>query len=71
MIPPRTAKSPGSVTVGACAKPMRTRNARSPSTSIRLSTVADQLASAKTSRAGTRCVAAFRVVSRMNGPGIP
>ncbi len=65
MIPPRTAKSPGSVTVGACEKPIRTRKALSASTSSRWSTRAVKLASRRTSRAGTRWVAALSVVSRM------
>ena len=70
MIPPRTAKSPGSVTVGDAEKPIRARKPRSPASSMRSPTRADQLAPATTSRAGRRCSAAFSVVSRTKGPRI-
>jgi hypothetical protein len=69
--PPRTANSPASVTVATWAKPMRTRYARSPASSIRPPTVAVKLDSRSTARGGTRCVAALTVVRITAGRSNP
>ena len=50
---------------------MRTRNLRSASSSILEFTRAENAASFRTSRAGTRCMAALSVVSKMNCCGSP
>ena len=71
MIPPRTAKSPGSVTVGARLNPMRTRKALSASSSIRRPAVAAKVAPRSVSRDGASCMAAAAVVSSTKRVGIP
>ena len=67
-MPPRGDQLPGSVTVGAWVKPMRTRKSRSAASSMRWPTRAAKPAPFSVARAGTGWVIALSVVSRTSGP---
>ena len=69
MMPPRTAKSPGSTTVPVREKPFSPRKVMSASVSTLRPGLAENTALAMTSRVGTRWSAALTVVSRMSGDG--
>ena len=71
MMPPRGLQSPGSITVGVCVKPMRTRKSRSAASSMRWSMRAENPAPRSTSRDGTLWVRADSVVSSTNLPVNP
>jgi hypothetical protein len=71
MIPPRTAKSPGSTTVEAREKPIRASQAVSASMSTWRPASAVKLAPATVSGVGTRCEAALRVVTSTAGRSHP
>ena len=66
-MPPRMAKSPGSVTVETGENPIRPKKPRSRASSTRSPTWAAKEAPSITFRAGRYWVAAFSVVSRMKG----